>query len=240
MKILDAGCGAGLASQALFGDKLRGHDFLGIDISDAVEEASQRFTELNLPGEFRQLDLMDIPADLGPFDIIFSEGVLHHTDSVRAAIFALSNRLSHKGRLMFYVYKKKAPLREFSDDLIRNHLSGMSHDEAWDELLPLTRLGEALGKLDVSVEIPEAIPYLGIEAGTHNVQRLLYYTVLKSWYHEGYSIQEMNHVNFDWFRPLNCHRHSIEEIREYVHEAGLVLERLHDGPSGFTVIARRS
>lgn len=239
LRILDAGCGAGLASQALFGDELHNHEFFGVDISDSIETAKLRFRELGLPASFLQHDLMNLPEHLGDFDIIFSEGVLHHTDSVRAAISAMSKRLSPGGLFLFYVYRKKAPIREFSDDHIRSHLAHLSNEEAWDALLPLTRLGEALGRLEISINVPEDIPLLGIQKGEHKLQRLLYYTMLKSWYHEDFTVEEMNHINFDWFRPTNCHRHSPAEVQEFVAESGLQLRRIHEGPSGITVIAQR-
>jgi hypothetical protein len=34
----------------------------------------------------------------------------------------------------------------------------------------------------------------------------------------------MNHVNFDWFRPLNCHRQTPEQVRSWCAEAGLDIE----------------
>src|ERR1017187_7695739 len=41
--IVDAGCGAGFSGLLLFGDQLRNHDYLGVDISSAVDVARERF-----------------------------------------------------------------------------------------------------------------------------------------------------------------------------------------------------
>lgn len=239
LRILDAGCGAAVSSELLFGRHLAEHDFTGVDISDAVEVAQQRFASRGLPGAFIQADLMHIPAHLGSFDLIFSEGVLHHTDSVEEGISTLGKRLNPGGLFLFYVYSKKAPIREYSDDFVRNHISEMSNEEAWAELMPLSKLGQALGKIEASVQIEEDIPFLGIKKGVHSVQRLLYYTMLKSFYHPEYSLDQLNHINFDWFRPKNCFRHTAEEVAKFVGSAGLELKRLHEGPSGITVVCRR-
>ena len=48
-------------------------------------------------GSFLQADLMKLPEQLSQFDLIFSEGVLHHTDSVADSISALSARLAEGG-----------------------------------------------------------------------------------------------------------------------------------------------
>ena len=49
---------------------------------------------------------------------------------------------------MFYVYRTKGPVREFTDDYIRDKLQAMEPQQAWDIMEPLTQLGISLGKLD--------------------------------------------------------------------------------------------
>ena len=70
--------------------------------------------------------------------------------------------LAPGGELMFYVYRRKAPIREFTDDYVRERIAGLSPDEAWEALRPLTRLGQALAELEIEVEVPEDVPLLGI------------------------------------------------------------------------------
>lgn len=105
--------------------------------------------------------------------------------------------------------------------------------------MPLTKLGKSLGELNIEIDIEGDIPLLGITKGRHNLQRLLYYKVCKAYYRSNYSLDEMNHINFDWFRPLNCHRHTPDEVMEYCRKAKLTIERLHVEESGITVIARK-
>jgi arsenite methyltransferase len=238
-RILDAGCGSGGSAKLLFGDLLRVHSYVGIDVSDAVEVARIRFEESGLPGQFYRHDLNAIPEALGAFDIVFSEGVLHHTDSVRESLMSLSRRMHSGGRILFYVYARKGPIREFTDDHVRRWLNELDNEAAWEALKPLTLLGKELGQLGVEVQVPEDIPFLGIVKGRYDLQRLFYYSICKAYYRPGYTIDEMNHINFDWFRPANCHRHEATEIREFCSDAGLVIERLHTEASGITVIGRR-
>jgi arsenite methyltransferase len=238
--ILDAGCGASFSALVLFGEKLAQHDYIGVDISDSVTVAEQRFKEAGLPGRFIKSDLMRVPLPDASVDVIFSEGVLHHTDSVRRAILALTPKLKPGGRMLFYVYRKKGPLREFCDDHIRREIEPLGNDAAWEALKPLTRLGMALGELNITVDVPEDVPLLGIPKGPVNLQRLFYWHVCKAFYRPDMTLEEMNHVNFDWYRPLNCIRSTPEEVRAYCAEAGLDIGRMDVQEAGITVVARRA
>jgi SAM-dependent methyltransferase len=235
--ILDAGCGAGYSALLFFGEHLNRHDYLGIDISPAVEVAKARFLEAGFDGDFLQCDLLRMPVPEASVDLILSEGVLHHTDDTRNAFLALVRKLKSGGRILFYVYAKKAVIREFTDDHIREALRPLSDDAAWKALEPLTRLGQELGRLGVQIEVKEDIPYLGIKAGKLDIQRFFYWNVCKAFYRPDFTLEEMNHINFDWFRPQNCHRHTEQEVRSWCAEAGLAIERLHAGESGFTAVA---
>lgn len=238
-KILDAGCGAGQSSLLLFGERINNHNFYGIDISDSINVAKERFRKENIKANFIQSDLNDIPYEIGNFDIIFSEGVIHHTNSVKNSIINLSKRLNKNGEFLFYVYSKKAPLREFSDDHIRDHISSMNNNEAWEELKSLTKLGKTLGDLNLTVDIEDDIRVLDIKKGKYNLQRLFYYKFCKAFYNPEYTLDEMNHINFDWFRPHNCHRHTPEELKDFCNLANLIIERLNVEDSGITIIARK-
>ena len=192
-----------------------------------------------MPGTFMQADVTALPLAEGSVDVIFSEGVLHHTDSTRAALLSLARLLRPDGRFLFYVYRRKGPVREFTDDLIRDKLATMRPDEAWEAIVPLTRLGRALGELDAVVDVPEDVELLGIPAGPIDIQRLFYWHVVKAYYAEDLSLDELAHINFDWFAPRNAHRQSPEEVRRWCAEAELDIEREDIQEAGITIIARK-
>jgi hypothetical protein len=106
-------------------------------------------------------------------------------------------------------------------------------------LEPLTKLGMALGELDVTLDVPEDIPYLGIKKGPIDLQRFFYWNICKLYYRPEFSLDEMNHINFDWFRPLNCHRQTPEQVQAWCTEAGLDIEHIDVQDAGITVVARR-
>lgn len=237
--VLDAGCGGAMSALALFDGVLERMRYVGVDISDAVDVASARFAERGLEAGFVQADLNRIPLPDGSVDVVFSEGVLHHTDSTRAALLETARLLAPGGRYLFYVYRRKGPLREFTDDYIRERLQELEPQQAWDAVMPLTKLGKTLGDLGVQVDVPEDIELLGIPAGPIDLQRLFYWHVFKAFHHPDLSLDELNHINFDWYAPRNAHRQSPDEVRAWCAEAGLEIEREVVEDAGITIVARR-
>jgi SAM-dependent methyltransferase len=237
--LLDAGCGAGYSALALFGSALRRVHYVGVDVSDAVDVAAARFAEHGTPGAFLQADITALPLAPKSVDVIFSEGVLHHTDSTRDALLYLATLLRPGGRFMFYVYRRKGPVREFTDDHIRDQLAELDPETAWSAIVPLSRLGQALGELGATVDVPQNVELLGIPAGPIDVQRLFYWHVVKAYYDPELTLDEMAHINFDWFAPRNAHRQSPEDVRGWCAEAGLEIERERVEEAGITVVARK-
>ena len=237
--LIDAGCGAGMSALELLGPLLPRIRYLGVDISEAVDVARQRFAQRGHACGFLQADISDLPLPPASVDLIFSEGVLHHTNSTEGALKSLARLLKPGGRFLFYVYKKKGPIREFTDDYIRDKLQPMAPDAAWKAMEPLTQLGISLGELNAEIDIPQPIDVLGIPAGRINVQRLFYWHVAKMFYRPDLSFDEMNHINFDWYAPANAARQSPEEVRAWCAESGMTIEREVVEEAGITVIARK-
>lgn len=238
--LLDAGCGAGISALGLFGSKLKEVRYLGIDVSTAVEAAAQRFASKGIDAAFLQTSLLDVPVPDESIDVIYSQGVLHHTDATRGALHALARKLKPGGRFLFYVYKKKGPIREFTDDYIRDKLQSMTSDQAWQAMMPLTKFGQYLGDLKIEIDVPEAIDLLEISAGKIDLQRLFYWHIFKAFHHKTWSQDEINHINLDWYAPINAHRQTPEDVRTWCSEAGLSIEREHIQDSGITIIAKKT
>jgi arsenite methyltransferase len=238
--LIDAGCGAGMSGLELLGPLVPRLRYLGVDVSEAVDVARSRFQERGLEGGFLQADISELPLRKESVDLIFSEGVLHHTNSTEGALKSLAGLLKPGGRFLFYVYKKKGPLREFTDDYVRDKLQPLPPEQAWALMEPLTQLGISLGELNAEIDIPQAIDLLGIPAGRINVQRLFYWHVAKTFYRPDLSFDEMNHINFDWYAPANAQRQSPEQVRLWCEQAGLEVEREVVEDAGITIVARKS
>jgi arsenite methyltransferase len=238
--ILDAGCGAGFSGLLLFGERLRDHAYVGVDISSATDVARQRFAEAGIPADFVRHDLATVPLKPASVDIVFSEGVLHHTDDPQASLVHLARALVPGGLALFYVYAKKSTIREFTDDHIRAQLAPMDDAAAWAALEPLSKLGMALGALNAEITVPDDIAVLGIPKGTYDLQRFFYWHVCKAYYRPEFTLDEMNHINFDWFRPKNCFRQTPEEVQAWCAAAGLTVETMRVEEAGITVVARKA
>jgi arsenite methyltransferase len=236
-RVLDAGCGSGFSTSLWMDEFWRdggSAEWFGVDISAAIDVARERL--VGIEGvRLIQADIMQLPFAERTFDTIFSEGALHHTPSTERALKSLIPLLEPGGQILFYVYRKKGPIREFTDDYIRGSVSSLDPQEAWELLRPLTRLGQALAELHVEFDVPEEIPYLGIKAGRYDIQRFIYWHFAKLFWNEQLSLEENHHVNFDWYHPRYAHRQSSDEVRRWCEEAGLSIIHFDAQESGFTI-----
>src|SRR5437868_3329237 len=238
--LVDAGCGAGMSTVELIGPILPRVRYIGVDVSEAVDVAAERFAERGESAGFLQADVSNLPFAKDSVDLIYSEGVLHHTNSTRGALEALSKLLKPGGRILFYVYRTKGPIREYTDDYVRARLQAMSPQQAWEALEPLTQLGIALGQLREEIELERPIELLDIPAGKYDVQRLFYWHVAKAFYRPDLSFDEMNHINYDWYAPANAARQTPEEVRQWCAEFGLAIEREVIEDAGITIVAKKT
>jgi SAM-dependent methyltransferase len=237
--ILDAGCGGGYSASLWLDSAWRNGgtaQWFGADISEAINVAQRRLK--GIPGlHFVQGDVCQLPFAEKTFDVIFSEGVLHHTPSTERALKSLVPLLRRGGEIMFYVYRKKGPIREFTDDYVREVMSVLAPEQAWEKLRPLTKLGQALAGLHAEVEVEEDIPYLGIKAGRYDVQRLIYWNFGKMFWNDNLSFDENHLQNFDWYSPRYAFRQTEEDVRRWCAESNLWIFYFNTEESGFTVRA---
>jgi len=238
--MLDAGCGLG--REALRMARANPNAMvIGLELSRCVDVAARHAEKRNVENVFYvQADLTVPPFKDSAFDFIMCEGVLHHTPNTRHAFKSLVPLLNKGGELAFYVYKKKAPLREFADDYIRQLIGNLPPQRAWELMEPLTKLGKALADLKAEVEIPEDVEVLGIKAGKYDVQRLIYYTMFKCYWNDRLTFDENVLVNFDWYHPQYAWRHTPEEVEDWCRESGLEISWLHVEESGITARAKKN
>jgi SAM-dependent methyltransferase len=232
--VLDAGCGSGAALQqfADYPDAVA-----AVDISEAIHACHARFgARPNI--RFARADLTQLPFRERSFDVIWSSGVLHHTPDTFQSLTALRRHLKPHGRVIFYVYVKKAPLREFADDYVREQIAHLPPDEAWRHMEALTRLARRLSAIEGELVIDDDVPALGFRKGTYHVQRFIYYNLFKCFWNDALSFDDNVHVNFDWYHPRYSHRHTPDEVRGWLQTLDLTAEHFHVSDSGISVIAR--
>lgn len=101
LMILDAGCGNGQLSQALSD---LGATVVALDYSTSVFDAERRRKSESV--HFIQGDLQQPPFDAGTFDLIISNGVLHHTPDTYKTFVQVAKLAKQGGRFYLWLYRK--------------------------------------------------------------------------------------------------------------------------------------
>jgi len=232
--VLEAGTGLG-GDAARFA-RLSDATVVALDLSESIVTAQREFgVAQNL--HYVQADLLRPPVPRERFDFVSADQVVHHTPDARAAVHSLAGLVTPGGTLAFYVYKVKAPLREYADDYIRERTTKMSVDDCMDFSASMSELGRKLSDVGATITLDRPIPLLGIEAGEHDVQRLIYWHFLKAFWNDDFSPNLNDLVNFDWYHPPYASRHTEGEVRGWCDELGLAIDHLDVGDAGISVRA---
>jgi SAM-dependent methyltransferase len=240
--VLDAGCGAGYSAGLWLEPGWTGGgdaQYVGVDISEAVDVARHRLAGIeNL--HFVQADVLRLPFRRDSLGTGFSEGVLHHTPSTEAALASLASVVRSGGEVLAYVYRRKGPIREYTDDLIRGVVAPLPPDEALEAIRALTALARSLSEANVKITVPQDIPFLEIPAGEYDLQRFVYWHVMKAFWNDSFSFDGNNLVNFDWYHPRYAHRQTEEDVRDWCDRLGIEISHFDAQESGFTVRGRKA
>ena len=239
-RILDAGCGNGRVTALL--RKYSNPDateVVGVDVAP-IKIAKDNLIKYKLDQntKFLQADLMKSLIKLGQFDFIYSQEVLHHTKNPQKAFNNLVEILSPKGEIAIYVYKKKSPAREYIDDYIRGKISKLSYKEAIKVCKQITEFGKTLSEAKIKIKVPP-VDILGIGGGEYDLQRFLYYYLMKCFWNPELSFSDNTVINFDWYHPELCSRYTVEEIRKWFSEARLKIVQECVDEYGITVRGRK-
>lgn len=236
-RVLDAGCGNGRVTALLHALSIAPTQIVGVDLT-AAHVAAENLRSLDRV-TIQQGDLLGDLSGLGKFDFIYCQEVLHHTADPKGGFLNLTRRLNDGGEIAIYVYKVKAPIREYADDYVREKISGLPYEEAMRLMQQVTDFGKALTELNVKVTVPE-VEVLKIPAGEYDVQRLLYHFFLKCFWNGSMTHQENVAINYDWYHPQLCTRHTMSEVKGWFEEAGLVVKQECEDFYGITVRGQRA
>lgn len=207
-RILDAGCGNGRVT-ALLASLAPKSAVTGIDLVDLgpARWNTMQFENVAL----RNANLRRSLRKLGLFDFIYCQEVLHHTGNARASFLNLCKILAPGGTIAIYVYRQKAPAREYMDDYIRARIAGLPYAKAMAACRQITELGRRLAMVKKEIAVGD-LPLLGIEKGRYTPQRLLYNFFLKCYWNPALSFEENAVINYDWYHPQHCSRHTMDEV----------------------------
>ena len=147
--ILDAGCGSG-ALTADIGKAAPAATVVGVDFSESARLAFERCRELpNV--HIIQADLSRPPLAPRRFELIWSEGVIHHTPDTQRSFSSLAPLAKTGGKLYIWIYSKgvSSPYRLARKLLRKSYLLPQPalYVLAWTLALPLhaaNKIREAL------------------------------------------------------------------------------------------------
>jgi SAM-dependent methyltransferase len=231
-RVLDAGCGNGRVTHLLRRYMRPDAELLGIDFS-SHEIATNNFGDLPNT-DFQFADLMQNLSHLGTFDLIYCQEVLHHTQDPQKAFRNLTEILTPKGEIAIYVYKKKAEIREFSDDFIRDRIKDLSYEETKEVIGQITNFARVVAQIPGEFSFP-GIAVLGINESHLSLHRFIYNNLFKNFWNEELSYDENFLINFDWYHPSLCSRHTLSEILEWYADSGLTVIHALEDDFGITV-----
>jgi arsenite methyltransferase len=235
--VLDVGCGSGVAGRAFFGSVFDRINYVGVDMSSAIEQAKEDYDRLGINVGLLQAELNTLPFLPETFDFVFCPGVLHYTIDMKEAIGNLAKLLKHGGRFVSWIYKKQKPIRHLTDAYIRSVISSMRPQDAFEAVKPLTKLGIALGKIEQELDVPEDIPFLEIKKGKYNLQRFFYYHIMKLFNNPELPFQRHVVNNWNAYYPKHVQFLPAAEIRSFFAELGFQLEIWNEEGNGISIIA---
>jgi len=233
--ILDVGTGIGNSAKRFSANS--NAQVFAIDASDSIDFAHKKYGNIkNI--HFIQADIRQLPFKKKFFDFICADQVLHHTKNTETSFKYLTKFLQKNGIISIYVYNKKQPLREFADDYIRKRTTKMSEKDCIKFSIDMTYLGKTLAELRRKIRIRRDIPILNIKAGTYDVQRFVYWNVLKCFWAEDGNFDRSVGVNYDWYYPKYAWRHTSQEVRKWHHDVGLRIIHLQEIESGISITGK--
>ena len=237
--VLDAGCGNGQTGMLFFEKFLSKVRYLAVDISEAVDIACEKLNKGKIKNFCIQCDLNNIPIKNNCIDIVFCPHVLQHTDSIKNSIFSLFKHLKDGGFAFLYCTKPSKPIRQLSDDFLRDSISKLPADKAFEQLSSLTKLGRSLSAINEELVVEEGIELLGIEPGRYAIQTFIFDFFLRAYFRPEMSFDLNKIYNLDWFGPKNYHGVNGKEFVSICRDAGFEILQFNEQFGSTSVIAKK-
>jgi SAM-dependent methyltransferase len=225
-RVLEVGCGAGRFTEVLLD---AGAEVWAVDASSAIDACRETVGD-NPRAHLFQADLFALPFPKGSFDRVFSYGVVQHTPDPRAAFFALVEQARPGGLIAADSYRKQPYVDRWSSKYF------------WRPLT--TRMPRDRLRRMIEWYIPRWLPIDTRLARIPKIGRFLV-AIVPCWNYRGLlDLSEEEFVTwaildtFEALTPRYDYPQTIESVRAWCEEAGLVDIDVRHGGNGVVVIAR--
>lgn len=196
--VLNVGVGLGRESLAL--QKVTGAEVFAVDLNLAVVQAAERLkSQRGL--HIVVASLFKLPFKERRFDLVYSQGVIHHTFSTREALKSISKRVAPDGHLFVWVYG-------LDDHLVLSGIAGAA-----------TRVFyafEAVARPAIA-RMPAGVRrafFAGITLAAHPFIKARVNN------RAAWKLVNTNHDLRDWLSPQFAYRHSYNELFEWFEQLG--------------------
>lgn len=226
LRLLDAGCGNGTLSAELARE---GMNVVALDLSEGPLRAYRYQLFNSRVGEDAASRLNYVHGDLqrppfrdGQFDLIYSDGVLHHTPDTKQTFLAVARKVRPGGRLFVWLYRSDTrgaqSVKRAAVKAVRNATGWMSYGNRM-RLCYATAFGMMLGVRTLHGFGWRGRPVIPVRQKAINL--------------------------FDTITPTYNHEHTFTETRAWFDEAGfrdvrdVTISEFRLGAGGFAAIGTR-
>jgi ubiquinone/menaquinone biosynthesis C-methylase UbiE len=174
-KVLEVGCGAGFDA---FEFCRAGASYTGIDITpENVDRTRRHLGFYELVGDIREADAENLPFPDGSFDVVYSNGVLHHTPDIGRAFREARRVLGPDGEFLVLLYHRNSIFYRISLGLVEHRLRGGFRHGSLAERLSMVEFTTSAERPIVNVysraDVTALLKKTGFEVVGTSVRKLL-------------------------------------------------------------------
>jgi len=221
--VLDAGCGMGRYSMVALA---LGAEVVALDLSESLRRlAAQAPDHAKL--HVVQGDLLNPPLKKEAFDVVYSQGVLHHTSDTRKAFDAVAPLVKRGGHLSVWLYGKAGRFEDFSTNPLRPGRAWIAKRRrlAWTIVGTRHLISDLIRFFTTRLPAPIVYAFCFPLAALGAAPGLKYLTFSV---HRDFMVRVIE--NFDWISPPYQYHHTKEELAGWFKAAGFdVLKVLPHG-----------